>query len=293
MQKKLMLTMLVVSIILTLFTGTSFSYASDGASAYVVKSGDTLCNISKQYGVSVSELAKYNKIKNPDLIYIGQIISIPQKEPDYSAMYMNAVKDAVIAEENEKSNHLIAVSKDNSYIKWDDKKEKVLVVTWTKYASSYLNKSEVTTSWGDVWVTVVPELLDWYRNSKQSFKDKVLRTEQLLGLPKGSGDTNFVELWVSPSDLFRPAPDNEIDDSTVNMDFPPDTSKDYIGWFDNQIIYSYFPLKYPWTRLGYTYDWGNPGNEVGLSEFIIKKGSNVLVKAVYSNEDYLGMTTVH
>ena len=34
---------------------------------------------------------------------------------------------------------------------------------------------------------------------------------------------------------------------------------------------------YPWTRLGYTYDWGNPDSDLGLSEFIIRIDPNKLV----------------
>ena len=43
---------------------------------------------------------------------------------------------------------------------------------------------------------------------------------------------------------------------------------------------------YPWTRLGYAYDWGNPQSEVGLSEFVIKKGALVQIHAVTFIDDY-------
>ncbi len=46
------------------------------------------------------------------------------------------------------------------------------------------------------------------------------------------------------------------------------------------------PPGYPWTRLGYTYDWGNPGSEVGLSEFVIQGGATVQVAQVYSTQAY-------
>ncbi len=75
------------------------------------------------------------------------------------------------------------------------------------------------------------------------------------------------------------------------MAFFRKVSSDYITWFNDNIIYSYYPQKdknkYPWTRLGYTYDWGNPVNEVGLSEFIIKKDARVIVKSIQSTEDYI------
>ena len=46
--------------------------------------------------------------------------------------------------------------------------------------------------------------------------------------------------------------------------------------------------KYPWTQLGYTYDW-NPENKshVGLSEFVIGENKNIVIKAIYSTNDYL------
>lgn len=46
---------------------------------YKIKSGDTLGKISKQFGVSVDELAKYNNIKNINYVKIGQVINIPNK----------------------------------------------------------------------------------------------------------------------------------------------------------------------------------------------------------------------
>lgn len=46
---------------------------------YIVKSGDTLTKIATEYGTTYKELASYNKIGNPHLIYIGQKILIPAK----------------------------------------------------------------------------------------------------------------------------------------------------------------------------------------------------------------------
>lgn len=43
---------------------------------YSVKRGDTLSSISARYGTTVSKLVKDNSIKNPNLIYPGQIIKI-------------------------------------------------------------------------------------------------------------------------------------------------------------------------------------------------------------------------
>ena len=44
---------------------------------YTVKAGDTLSIIASKYGTTYQKLAEYNGIKNPDVIYTGQKIRIP------------------------------------------------------------------------------------------------------------------------------------------------------------------------------------------------------------------------
>lgn len=44
---------------------------------YVVKSGDTLSGIALKFGTTVQELAQLNNIKNPNLIYSGQVLKLP------------------------------------------------------------------------------------------------------------------------------------------------------------------------------------------------------------------------
>lgn len=45
---------------------------------YVVQRGDYLSKIANKYGKTWQELASYNNIKNPSIIYIGQKIKIPK-----------------------------------------------------------------------------------------------------------------------------------------------------------------------------------------------------------------------
>ena len=49
-----------------------------GTSSYIVKNGDTLSAIARTYNTTYQVLAEYNGISNPDLIYPGQVINIPQ-----------------------------------------------------------------------------------------------------------------------------------------------------------------------------------------------------------------------
>jgi N-acetylmuramoyl-L-alanine amidase len=63
------LTAMVMSIIATLAIASQ-------ASAYTVKSGDTMGGIAKQHGITLSELVEINpQITNPNVIFIGQEIS--------------------------------------------------------------------------------------------------------------------------------------------------------------------------------------------------------------------------
>jgi LysM repeat protein len=48
-----------------------------GAKSYKVVWGDTLRLIAKTWRVNTVKLAKYNNIKNPDLIEVGQVIYNP------------------------------------------------------------------------------------------------------------------------------------------------------------------------------------------------------------------------
>jgi N-acetylmuramoyl-L-alanine amidase len=44
---------------------------------YTVKSGDTLTGVARRFSTSVSHLASTNRIANPNLIYVGQKLSVP------------------------------------------------------------------------------------------------------------------------------------------------------------------------------------------------------------------------
>lgn len=208
-------------------------------------------------------------------------------------LYHAAVLDAMVAEESEISKTLTPIIPSNSNLVWmgEDTARYVLMLIFTKYASSYPVGDTIITWWDNTWTTSVPELKNWFKKNPVSTEKYILRTEQLLGLPNNSGNEWMVEVWVKPSDLLRPAYENEIETTSSGIYFSDSVTQDYITWFNGNIIYSYYPAKnkkaYPWTRLGYTYDWGNNVSEIGLSEFLIKKNSRVIVKSVKSISEYL------
>ncbi len=214
---------------------------------------------------------------------------------DIIERYAAALQDAKIADTDEIVDTLTAISPDNSDLTWQD--GRVLMVTWTSWDGYDSLVGQDTKLGREVWVTAVPEVQHFCQSYTITAETPLtLRMEELLGLPADNGKSRFVEMWVTPGDIFRPSPDGEIDDKTVDLEIPgPDrfpSEQDYEfhrDWFNLQMSLQAYddPSRgYPWTRLGYTYDWGNPDSEVGLSEFVIAAGSTVTIADVSTNETY-------
>ncbi len=249
------------------------------------------------------------------------------------AQYSSAVADARTADPSEISRYLTPINNQNPNLVWENGVvgSRLLVVTWLGDAGKYYKCSdpdgcsgnsscieggECPTYKYDSWVTVVPEIKNYFGGTAP----QPLRVAQLLGLPPeaatvgNSGEYKYMlEMWVSPQDLFRPCPDTEISDTACETSFPTDSFRmldpnntvraivgpeygvfmTYLFWFNNQTSYSYTigSYPYPWTRLGYTYDWGN-SNHIGLSEFVVhgrkEDGSTISVgiKSVKTTSEY-------
>lgn len=52
--------------------------AAAAQETYTVQPGDTLGEIGARFGVDYHEIARVNGIENPDLIYPGQVFTIPR-----------------------------------------------------------------------------------------------------------------------------------------------------------------------------------------------------------------------
>ena len=125
---------------------------------------------------------------------------------------------------------------------------------------------------GEIWVTSLAEMKSWYDENAGEVEDWELRLAQLLGVPDNGNYTHFTAFWAYPEDAIRPA---YVTDTGAQMknDYQAVPEGEYKEWFDNNIIYSYFESEYPWTRLGYTYDWSAGESDYGLTEFLIFDGS--------------------
>lgn len=181
---------------------------------------------------------------------------------------------------------LIAVTTTNASLKFDDN-GRVLAVTWTSWDGYDGKEGQELELAVEVWVTMVPQLQDFCRALPLRDKPLDLRLEQLMGLPPNNGKTKLVQLWLPTDGLFRPSPDAEIDDSVAALTFPEGTTAEHIAWIENLQATSYGEKGYPWTRLGYTYDWAPDGkSEVGLSEFVVRKGTKVVIESITPQAQY-------
>jgi hypothetical protein len=212
-----------------------------------------------------------------------------QVGPDYG----KAVKDAEVAEPQEITTQLVAIVPSNHQLVWRGAPDhlQVKVVTWTNWNGYDNLPGKPYTTTRETWVTAVPQVKFICNQFPKQPEALTLRLEQFMGLPANNGKTKFVEMWVKPADLFRPCPDPEITDHECEVDFPNSAlvsiNQSHVDWFNKLKSQSYTGTPgYPWTRLGYTYDWGNPYSVVGASEFVVKPGATVDIDSVTPTSGY-------
>lgn len=200
-------------------------------------------------------------------------------------LYAQAVEDAKTIEPEELLPLKTTLTRDDPYAQWDEGGERVLVCTWNDTPENYPDGAAVTVREEPVWVFSGAEFKAWYAANADGVEDWELRLCQLIGLPPDAGYTHFTTLWADPGDLLRPAFDPDVTTNTMTEEL---TGEDwYQSWFEDNTAASYGEDGYPWTRLGYTYDWAAGGTEYGLTEFILPTGAEVTVERTVSTQDYL------
>jgi len=199
------------------------------------------------------------------------------------------VIDARIAEADGICRNLEAIVYYNADLIWEGQPgaSRVMLITWTSWDGYNDKIGEPMTVNREIWTVTPKEFKDFCKqHCSLTGGSLVLRLEQLYGLPPHSGKKWFVEIWANLDDVFRPSPDPDINDHEAELDFPKWVGTQYRNWFNDLKSKSYGENSYPWTRLGYTYDWGNLKSEVGLSEFIIRDGSTIKIHSVTDTLNY-------
>jgi hypothetical protein len=143
----------------------------------------------------------------------------------------------------------------------------------------------------DVWVSFGDQVFQFCSQFPQ--QDLVLRMQQLQGLPPQLDQP--IDSWkflvvkvTSPNQLFRPCADpSPSNPGPCSETFPTSASLEHQAWIANQALFAWQQYTdnpsvggYPWTRLGYTYNWNPAASIVGTSEFVIPEGTSVEVCGV-------------
>ncbi len=137
-----------------------------------------------------------------------------------------------------------------------------------------------------LWVTIPNESKEQLRSEKAKVDSLELnnRLLELIGLRPDGAESTINLLWVNKNSLLRPSYNPGVNTTYGSITYPAEDAlpKWYRGWFESNVAYSYASpeegLNYPFTRLGYTYDWGASASKYGLSEFVIIPSSVVTLE---------------
>lgn len=214
------------------------------------------------------------------------------------AQYLAAVTESSMR--SMKPAHIDAILAQNPNVVWEGTpgSSRILVSTWIRHTfyDSKLGMDNQPLG-GDAFVT----LGQTFQRCCQSASAKngsskalvVRRMEQLLGLPDDNGKLRVAEFYVNPADMFRPCADPSVTTDHCERVAPPEVSPDHTKWFEdyqtNSYVQSASSPGYPFTGVGYTYDWGSPA-KVGPSEFVVRKTALVKITALVPTESYCGVT---
>lgn len=212
--------------------------------------------------------------------------------------YLAALADASVPLPGEVVTDLVALAPGAPGVTWDDQ-GRALVTTWSR--AQYYDERYVPgfsfPLYGETWFTAGDEVASACAGLAGDALS--LRVSQLLGLPPDGGRDVFVRVWIDPTDLFRPCANPAVDTTTCPLAAPLQVDDQRVvtwscrsddphqRWLCATWVERYGASdslqRYPWTALGYTYDWGRPDDPVGASEFVAPGGVQVELEALVPN----------
>jgi hypothetical protein len=240
--------------------------------------------------------------------------SRPVSVDNLQQAYEQAVAAAKYPDAEKISRDLVPLLKSTPGLVFNEQGQ-VLMTTFTKaaYYEDY-QQGRKFNLYGESWFTAAPFVQNFCR--EYTGTDLLLRMQQLLGLPptpSKKANDSVASIWIKPSELFRPCADPEVSDGecVVNLSgqafvdgqtsWAADTEQvsasfanvkpEHLKWMVNNWNARYHPSRgqaYPWTALGYTYDWANPNDPVGMSEFVGLKDTPVVFVAIVPLDAYCG-----
>ncbi|MBI4797191.1 MAG: hypothetical protein HY794_00310 [Desulfarculus sp.] len=139
------------------------------------------------------------------------------QDPDYLA----AVADARTPTSSEINNHLTPIVAYNSNLVWEGvpgaSRVKMAALT-RNYYDNYEGQNYLL-SFGELWVTVAPELQRFFQGQPEA--PSMRRLEELLGLPPDNGYTRIVEFWVTATPSWPTATRTGLPKPNTTVMIPP------------------------------------------------------------------------
>ena len=242
------------------------------------------------------------------LIFANKVRATGEGRMSRDDTYTKAIIAAMLPDASQVSHSLLSV----------DLNQPLTVVAWMRQKQIPDYKSGLTPK--GTWVTVVPKLKsfcqDYVKSNGADLQKLTSRLEQRLGLPPNAGYDTFVELKLEPKELgevsrfFRPCGDPspitnscdiaippEPDQVRNSLDTPDKAFKDF--WYLSKYYWSFaspkkdrWSVQYPWSGLGYTFDWApapNGGDDFvrwGESEFVVAPKTAVQFVSATGTADY-------
>jgi len=174
---------------------------------------------------------------------------------------------------------------------------KVSVVTYTSFNYSQSVEYHLTR---DIWVSSVEEIQPICQKWESRGHKLKMRLLQLLGLRPENKMTHFVIFSVSIDRIYRPSPNPDPTSiypcghelasdcqELLAMRNLTEQQQTIASWLNETLKVGPRHSGYPWTGLGYTYDW-SPDNRdnYGVSEYIIMANTNVTIQRIVSEEEF-------
>ena len=249
----------------------------------------------KEYFEKNQVAAGYPNIPYCDIIDTkGSAVTFMDRDSLYREQFAAAVKNAKSLTADDIF-PLVSIDGSSDMAQLSGDNSQVVLVTWHNNPDAFKDGETISHTEKVIWAFTDKEFIKWFRENHTKVDDWDMRLKQLIGMSPESDNNYFTVFWANVTDVFRPAYYPEINSGLMNTTFSnsleEDTSENamwFKNWFDKMSSTAYTEHGgHPWTRLGYTYDWGNPSSKYGLSEFIVKEGAPIEVKFTRKNKAFL------
>ena len=231
--------------------------------------------------------------------------------------YAAAITDSAVSRPGEVVNDLLLPDPSDPRTQWRafNGVPHLLVQRLSWRAATTVAPGEAFTLSGNTFVAVpeeVGEVCAEYKCTQLNESKLNLQLAQVLGLPPDAGYNVISRFWVKPSDLIRPCTNVDITVTSCPQSVVNTVSQagDWSSFLFNQAMDSWrtqrtgtqqriscandFENKtkgncfgYPWTRLGYTFDWTPAAkDDRGVTEFVVVKGSQAFFESFGTARTY-------